>query len=234
MCGRYTLSKPEEAIEAIGAEAAPVIEPRYNIAPTQEVPVVRTRRDTLGRVVRNVRWGLVPFWAKDLAIGNRMINARSETLAVKPAFREAFVQRRCGVLADGFIEWRKTPTGKQPIRIQRADHRPFIMAGLWERWKKGPDGPVDSFTIITTQASESVAAVHDRMPVIVEADALDQWLDPRIEDKDVLTSLLSPYPSPLALTPVNRRINKPSNDDPACLEPPDALDGGLFNLEGAS
>ncbi len=226
MCGRYTLSKPEEAIEAIGAEALADLEARYNIAPTQEVPVVRTRRDTLGRVASNLRWGLVPWWAEDLSIGNRMINARAETLAVKPAFRDALTRRRCGVLADGFVEWHRTPTGKQPFHIQRADRRPFVMAGLWERWKKGPDGPVDSFTIVTTAANDAVGALHDRMPMIVADDALAQWLDPRIEDPEALAPLLAPPDLPLALTPISRLINKPSNDDPACIEPV-SLDGSV-------
>lgn len=219
MCGRYTLTQPDELVEELGAEALDALEPRYNIAPTQQVPVVRPRRDTGARIVMNLRWGLIPSWAKDMAIGNRMINARSETASSKPAFRAAFRRRRCGVLADGFYEWRKAKGGKQPYHIHRTDRRPFLMAGLWERWN-GPDGKVDSFSILTTAANDTIRPLHDRMPVILPPESWARWLDHTIEEVEPLEALLMPYdPQAVAFHAVDRRVGRPQFEDASAVEP---------------
>lgn len=221
MCGRYTLTRPGELLNELSVEPpSEGLEPRYNIAPTQNAPTVRTRRDDDSRELVQLRWGLVPFWAKDLAIGNRMINARSESVAEKPSFKSALRSRRCLVLTDGFYEWKKMPAGKQPYHIHFPERRPFAVAGLWDRWKGDPSGPIESFTILTTQANDTIAELHNRMPVILGPEAWDLWLDRGVEDSDRLCQLLVPYAgADLLLTPVNRRVNSPRNDGPECLEP---------------
>lgn len=219
MCGRYTLSDPGDLLDELGVTAAPSLSPRYNIAPTQEVLAVRQEGDD--RLAVGLRWGLIPYWAKDAAIGNRMINARSETVAEKPSFKHALKRRRCLIPADGFYEWVKTSAKgpKQPYHIHFEGHRPFVFAGLWEVWKKGPE-PIESCTVLTTDANEEIRPVHHRMPVILEGDKRDAWLDPSIEDSDLLSTLLGPLPDgSLQLTPVSTRVNSPRNDVPECLEP---------------
>lgn len=229
MCGRYTLSDPgdiltelevdAELLEAGLDERLPDWAPRYNIAPTQNAPVVRTTRGG-PREVAWMRWGLVPSWAKDASIGNRMINARAETAADKPSFRVPLRRKRCAVLADGFYEWKKTSGGKQPYHIHLRELRPFVMAGLWDRWTKGSGDPLESFTILTTSPNPKVAELHDRMPVILRREAWDLWLDPSIEDADVLTEVLGAYPEEgMDFYPVSKMVNSPANDQPACLAP---------------
>jgi putative SOS response-associated peptidase YedK len=223
MCGRYTLTQPEEIVEELAEVAGEleVLEPvaaRYNIAPTQTAAMVRPRRDTGVWAVAGVRWGLVPFWAKDLAIGNRLINARSETVASKPAFRDSFAKRRCLVLADGFFEWQKTAAGKQPFHFRQPSGRGLWFAGLWSRWKK-EEKPLDTFTILTTTANEVVRPVHDRMPVILDADRAGLWLDPDAEGER-LEALLEPAANDLlTLVPVARLVGSPANDVPECVAP---------------
>ncbi len=219
MCGRYTLTDPGDLLEELEVES-PIRElvPRYNIAPTQDAPVVRIG-DAGERELAHLRWGLIPSWAKEAAIGNRMINARSETVAEKPSFRTALRRRRCGVLADGFYEWRKTGGAKQPYHIHLTDRRPFVMAGLWERWTRGPQ-PIESFTIITTQANDKVSEVHGRMPVILDPQHYPLWFDPQVEDSGRLAAVLEPYDdAAMELTPVSRLVNKPTNDVPECVAP---------------
>lgn len=227
MCGRYTLTQPEEIVEEL-AEAVEEIqvleplEPRYNIAPTQSVPIVRPRLDTGVWAVACVRWGLVPFWAKDPSIGNRMINARSETAAGKPAFRDSFAKRRCLVLADGFFEWQKTAAGKQPFHIRQPSGKGLWLAGLWARWQK-EEKPLDTFTILTTTANATVRPVHDRMPVILDAERARQWLDTGL-DPDAVRQQLEPLMQPaaedlLTLVPVSRMVGSPANDVPDCVAP---------------
>ena len=167
-----------------------------------------------------LRWGLIPSWADDPSIGGRMINARAETAAVKPAFRSAFRARRCLIVADGFYEWRKVGTRKQPYYIHLRGHRPFALAGLWDRWE-GPDaGPIESCTILTTEPNELIAPLHSRMPVILDGKDCGPWLDPRSRSVDDLQSLLRPYsPHEMAAYPVGLRVNSPANDSPACIEP---------------
>ena len=222
MCGRYTLSDPGDLIEELGVQTRFTFKPRYNIAPTQQAPAVRMRKDGQGREVAMLRWGLVPFWAQDLAIGSRMINARSETAAEKPSFRNALKDRRCLLLTDGFYEWKKLEAkNKQPYHIHRADRKPFVFAGLWERWSKDPEiGPVETFTILTTEPNAKIAELHDRMPVILQPEAWDFWLDPSVKDSRALSECLRPCPDDfLDFTPVSRMVNSPANDVPQCLEP---------------
>jgi putative SOS response-associated peptidase YedK len=219
MCGRFAFYSPHEAVTRLfGVASAPEIEPRYNIAPTQYVAAVR---ETGGpRELAMLYWGLVPSWAKEKAIGARMINARAETLAEKPSFRSAFRRRRCLVLADGYYEWQRSGAVKQPYFIGFADGAPFGLAGLWERWPDPVSGePLESCCIVTTTPAASLAHVHDRMPVIIPAEAHAEWLDPRNEATDQLTRLLGPCTRPDILArPVSRRVNDARNQGPDLIE----------------
>ena len=220
MCGRYTVTSSLGDLRQLFLfEELPNLEPRYNVAPSQEAPVVRLEEDDK-RHLRLLRWGLIPSWAKDRRIGYKTINARAETVADKPAFRSAFRRRRCLVLADGFYEWQKRDKGKQPYRIVLADRGAFAMAGLWESWTDPEAGErVESFTIVVTDANERLAAIHDRMPVILPPEAHALWLDAEAARDDLL-ALLRPYPGEaMAAYPVSALVNKPANDLPACIEP---------------
>ncbi|MFQ5974047.1 MAG: SOS response-associated peptidase [Alphaproteobacteria bacterium] len=217
MCGRYSLTTPVESIaETFRVEERPNLPPRYNVAPTDEVAAVRRRRGGEGRELVMLRWGLVPFWAQDIGIGARLINARAETLGRKPAFREAFGRRHCLVVADGFYEWRKAADGrKQAYRVTLAGGGPFGFAGLWERWK-APDGRmVESCTIVTTDPNPLLRPIHDRMPAIVGPADHDTWLDARVSEAG---RLLAPFPAEaMAVYPVSSRVNNVRNDDAACI-----------------
>ncbi|MGQ0429769.1 MAG: SOS response-associated peptidase [Gammaproteobacteria bacterium] len=213
MCGRYAFFSPAEAVRRTFAlDAVPALEPRYNIAPTQDVPAVRAGQEGR-REFAMLHWGLVPKWAKEKAIGNRMINARAESLAEKPSFRDAFRKRRCLVVADGWYEWQVAPGGKQPWFIRMKDARPFAFAGLWERWKDPADGSLlESCTIVTTDASASVRKIHDRMPAVLPETEWDRWLDTAYSDTEQLSGLLKPYdPKALVAWPVSRMVNAPKN-----------------------
>jgi putative SOS response-associated peptidase YedK len=216
MCGRYELhTHPAALALALGLKFPPEITPRYNIAPTQAVPIVRLRDDE--RQLSQTRWGLVPFWAKDVSIGNKMINARAESVATKPGYRDAYRKMRCLVPASGFYEWAKMTDGKkQPVRICMTDDAPFAFAGLWSRW--GPrDAELETCAIITTEANELCAKVHDRMPVILAPSDYERWLD--TSDPDPV-DLLRPYPSDaMRAYPVSPRVNSPKNDDVELIEP---------------
>jgi len=191
--------------------------PRYNIAPTQDAPVV-VREEEI--VLKLMRWGLIPPWAQDESIGNRMINARAETLAQKPSFRQPFERRRCLVLADGFYEWKKTGGAKIPYRFVVKGDEPFAFAGLWERWRKPDDTELHSFVIITTEPNELAREIHDRMPVILAAEHYDRWLDPDFHDTERLQESLRPFPaSAMACYPVSPKVNNPRFDEPQCIEP---------------
>jgi len=195
---------------------------RFNIAPTQPVPVIRmaSHADLPKREFALVRWGLIPSWAKDAAIGNRMINARSETVATKPAFRAAFRRRRCLVAADGFYEWQRTGKRKQPYLIRVGDDRPFAMAGLWESWEGAGHEVIESCTILTTEPNELMRPIHDRMPVILPPDAHQQWLDPAVEGVGRLAPLLRPYPADaMTASSIGTYVNRPTNEGPQCIEP---------------
>jgi putative SOS response-associated peptidase YedK len=218
MCGRFTQASDGEVIARVfELGATPQLNPRYNIAPTQDVPVVRAAGGVRG--VSMLHWGLIPSWAKDRGIGGRLINARAETLAEKPAFRSAFRVRRCLVVADGFYEWQKLGTRKQPHFIGFRDGRPFGFAALWERWRRDGGEDVESCTIITTEANELLASIHDRMPVILDPADHELWLDPGVTDANRVTSLLRPSdPSGMEAYPVSLLVNNPANDVPACRE----------------
>ncbi len=221
MCGRYTLTASGDALaEEFDLSREPEIEARYNIAPTQEVAVIRATPN--GRELARLRWGLVPSWAKDPSIGNRMINARAETVAEKPSFRAAFKRRRCLVPADGFYEWQKLADGtKQPFHMRLKNRRPFAIAGLWERWQSEDpqEAPLDSFTLITTEANALTEQVHHRMPVILSGPERRTWLDPNQTDRTCLEDLLKPYaPEAMEIFPVSRFVNRPRNDSPRCIE----------------
>jgi putative SOS response-associated peptidase YedK len=218
MCGRYTLKTPVDSlVEAFDIEEYPSsITPSYNVAPTQEVAAVVEEDET--RKLEVFHWGLIPSWAKDPAIGNKMINARAETVSEKPSFRKAFKARRCLVLADGFYEWQKTDNGKQPYHVKMADGSPFAFAGLWETWNNGEE--ICSCTVITTEANALMSEIHHRMPVILHPEDYGMWLDPDFEEEEPLTSLLKPYPADaMEAYAVSRRVNKPSNNEPSVLEP---------------
>ena len=225
MCGRYSLTTPTEAMRQVFLfDSLPNLEPRYNIAPTQSAPVVRFDTAAGARVLSLLRWGLVPSWAKEIGIGARMINARAETVAEKPSFRAAFRARRCLVAADGFYEWQKTAAGKQPWRICLVDRGPFAFAGLWERWR-GPDGEVETFAIITTEASPGIHAIHPRMPVILAPPDHAAWLTPTTPP-DRLKAMLAPcQDDQLTAYRVDRRVGNVRNDEPTLIEPQaDTLD----------
>jgi len=194
------------------------LKPHYNIAPTQLAPVVRTTADG-NRELAELRWGLIPSWASDPSIGSRMINARSETAATKPAFRSAMRQRRCLIPADGFYEWQKEGSLKQPMFIHRSDNAPFAFAGLWEHWNDPEQRPLETFTILTTAANEQLRPLHERMPIIVRAENYSKWLDPATIDPSAVAALLTDPPQDLVLRPVSQHVNKVANDDPSCIAP---------------
>lgn len=220
MCGRYTLTRGQrEVAERFSVqESLPIeFEPRYNIAPTQTVPVIVSEGE---RWLQNFRWGLIPFWAKDASIGARMINARAETLSEKPAFRKLFEKRRCLVPSDGFYEWAKTGHGKIPVRIQMATKDLFCFAGLWDCWRSPDGAELRSFTIITTAANELLRPVHDRMPVILQERDFDLWLNPTEKRKESLQPLMRSFGSEeMVYYSVSTLVNSPRNDDPKCTEP---------------
>ena len=220
MCGRFTLRARPDAIAAeFGLADVPLLEPRYNIAPTQAVATVRLDRETGTRRLDLMRWGLVPSWADDPAIGNRLINARAETVAEKPAYRSAFKTRRCLIVADGFYEWMQIDGRKQPYHIRFQDDRPFAFAGLWESWR-GAACAFESCAVITGEPNELVRPIHDRMPVILRREDYDRWLDPAVTDAAMLGGLLVPYPAAeMVAYPVSTMVNAPDNDRPECVRP---------------
>jgi len=217
MCGRFAFYSPAEAAAALfGAETRSEFDASYNLAPTQPIPVVRPAEH--GRELVALRWGLVPFWAKDLSIGNRMINARAETVAEKPSFRNAYRKRRCLVLADGFHEWRKEADQKTPYFISADDGQPIGFAGLWEDWTDKESGEsVQTATIVTTAANAFMQPLHQRMPVILTPEDGGRWL----EMDDTLLDDCAARTPPLKAWPVSRRVNNPRNND-----------GGLIDAAG--
>ena len=222
MCGRFTLTSDLDRLTEHFAFRATNLSytPRYNIAPSQ--PVL-TLIDAQERRAGFLRWGLVPSWAKDPSIGDRMINARAETVAEKPSFRRALQKRRCLVLTDGFYEWRKEGKKKTPLFIALKSQEPFGFAGLWETWKSSTGEVMHSCTIITTTPNTLMESIHNRMPVILPRAAEEAWLDRTIEDPQSLLRLLAPYPAEeMVAYPVSQLVNSPRNDTPACIEPVDS------------
>ncbi len=230
MCGRFvSASPPDELAKYFGAEEPDgALEPSFNVAPTNEVYAVRAKDGR--RSLQSLRWGLVPFWAKDLKIGSKMINARAETVAEKPAFRKAYQTRRCLIPADGFYEWAKVPgqKTKQPYFIHRPDGEPIVFGGMWERWKpRLEDGKtvdedaevIETCTILTCAPNQTMAAIHNRMPVLLAPAVWDDWLSPDSE-MDYISSLLAPAPDDLlALQPVSTAVNNVRNKGEQLIEP---------------
>jgi putative SOS response-associated peptidase YedK len=218
MCGRFTLRTPNQILlEVFDLPEAPDFPLRYNIAPTQDVATLRWNSDAQ-RELAFMHWGLVPFWAKEPTIGSRMINARCETVAEKPAFRHAFRRRRCLIPTDGYYEWKKLENKKkQPYYIRRRDNGLFAFAGLWEIWKQ-TDPPLESVTIITTSANSTTRTIHDRMPVILRPEDYDRWLRTD-SDAEQLQELLVPLANDdLCAVPVSTLVNSPRNESPQCIE----------------
>jgi len=249
MCGRFYLKlMADEVAAALGASIAPEVvwQPRYNIAPTQDILIVRRQRDGAGdeggRELTMARWGLVPRWADDPAIGNRLINARAEGASSKPAFREAFARRRCLVPASGFFEWQAAGAAKapkRPFRIERPDGGLLTMAGLWEDWESSqfkvqssnaegaPGVRLRTATILTTDAAPGLAHIHDRTPVFLEGAARDIWLDPEATAEQLEAILRPATEGLLEATVISRAVNKPHHDDPSILEAVADDAGGL-------
>jgi putative SOS response-associated peptidase YedK len=235
MCGRFTyLFKWKQLQRLMGLVNWPELElsPRYNVAPTQAAPVVRQDSDGT-RVGAMLKWGLIPSWADDPSIGNRLINARGETVAAKPAFRTAFARRRCLVPVSGFYEWKVLDgdRGKQPFLIGRADGELLVFAGLWEHWER-EGRTIDSFTVITTTANRMMSSLHGRMPVILDPGDFDRWLDCGKEGSATAlpVDLIKPYRDDgLEAVPVSTRINSPKNDDSTLIQRLDEPPSGLFS-----
>jgi putative SOS response-associated peptidase YedK len=220
MCGRFTLtSTPEELARRFGLAEIPAFAPRYNIAPAQSVLVVRSAEDGARRAAA-LRWGLVPAWAATPDPSAGWINARIETLAEKPAFRDAFRARRCLVPADGFYEWADHGGFRQPYRIALPGGGLFAFAGLWERWRDAQGGVIESCAIVTREASPALRPLHDRMPVVLPDASFAEWLAPSQREVAPLRALLEGAPAPdFAIHPVSTRVNTPRHDDPACAQP---------------
>ncbi len=221
MCGRFALYASSERLAGQFRLPLPfAIAPRYNIAPSQPVLALRTLRETGEREWTHFQWGLVPRWAQDPKIGQRLINARVETLAEKPAFKHALRYRRCLIPADGFYEWKKVGNTKQPYFVRHREGKPLALAGLWELWQGADGSELQTCTIITTEPNATVRPLHDRMAVILPEQAYDLWLDPNLHQPERLLPLLRPAPDDALIAyPVSLRVNNPANDDPSLIEP---------------
>jgi putative SOS response-associated peptidase YedK len=217
MCGRFSLKTSPDALERIfGRPVPPGYQPRYNVAPTQEVLAIVADAGEARPVL--LRWGLIPFWAQDPSIGNKLINARAESVAEKPAFREAYRKRRCLVLADGFYEWQRRREGKYPMWVHLSDGQPFAFAGLWERWRRG-GVPVETCTILTTDANPFMRAIHHRMPVILDGEARREWLAEDASEEALAEVVRGAAAVEMEAHEVSKLVNSPANDLPECIEP---------------
>jgi putative SOS response-associated peptidase YedK len=228
MCGRYRLSRRKQVLEEyfVTASGDDDWSPRYNIAPTQPVPVIRQNPREPVRELSLMRWGLIPSWAKDSSVAVSMINARSETAATKPAFRDALKSRRCLIPADGFYEWQKNGKAKQPYCFEVNEGELFAFAGIWDRWKNPNGNWMKTCSILTTTPNAVTSAVHDRMPVILDPDGYDLWLDPGMRDVATASELLRPFDARLMRScPVSTRINNVANDDETCSAPVELAEG---------
>jgi putative SOS response-associated peptidase YedK len=222
MCGRYRLSRRKQLVEEYfdAAQWDDDWSPRYNIAPTQLVPVIRQHPKEPVRQLSLMKWGLIPHWSKDASGAAGMINARAETAATKPAFRDSLKSRRCVIPADGFYEWARTGKGKQPYCFEIDDGELFAFAGLWDGWKNAEGQWVRTCSILTTTRNAVTSAIHDRMPVILDRDAYDLWLDPGMQNVAAVSELLKPFDARMMRCyPVSTRINHVSNDDEECSRP---------------
>ena len=220
MCGRFTLNTPAQIIaEFFKLSEVPDIKPRYNIAPTQSIATVTVDSKKIERQFQFMRWGLIPSWAKNMKIGSHTINARSETVAEKPAFRSAIKHRRCLIIADGFYEWQPQGKKKQPYYFTMANSEQFAFAGLWENWESPEAKNIVSCSIITTAANETVHPVHDRMPVILPEGDWEEWLDPSVNTSQQVLPLLKPYASAAMIAnAVSAIVNSPTRDSPECIQ----------------
>ncbi len=233
MCGRYRLSRRKQIIEehfdSVSGEED--WSPRFNIAPTQPVPIIRQNPKEPRRELSLMRWGLIPSWVKDMSGAARMINARSETAATTPAFRDAMKSRRCLIPADAFYEWQRIGKVKQPYCFEIVDGKLFAFAGLWDRWKDPSGTWVKSCSILTTTPNAVTSGIHDRMPVILNPDSYDLWLDPGMGDMDTISEFLKPSDAPMRRFPISTRINHVANDDEACALPVELapVQDGLFS-----
>jgi putative SOS response-associated peptidase YedK len=222
MCGRYRLSRRKQIIEenfdSVSGEED--WSPRYNIAPTQSIPVIRQNQKEPVRQLSLMKWGLIPSWAKDPSVAAQMINARSETASTKPAFRDALKSRRCLIPADGFYEWVRTEKEKQPYCFEVNEGQLFAFAGIWDRWKDASGNWIKTCSILTTQPNVVTSAVHDRMPVILDPNSYDLWLDPGTQNVAAVSDLLKPHDArAMRCYPISTRINHVANDDEACSAP---------------
>jgi putative SOS response-associated peptidase YedK len=219
MCGRFTLrTSTKDIVKQFGLLDAIDLKPRYNIAPTQHIAAIKLDPETGTRKLSMCRWGLIPSWADDLKIGYSMINARAESVAMKPAYRSAFKKGRCLIVADGFFEWKKVGSAKQPFFIRIKDDEPFAFAGLSEHWHRG-DQVIDSCAIITTEPNELMESIHDRMPVILSPEDYELWLEPDFHGQGKLLEMLKPYPAEeMEASPVSTTVNNPRNETKECIE----------------
>ena len=230
MCGRFALTiSPAVLVKIFQLVDTPSIEPHYNIAPSQSIAAVLNGPTGSQRICQKLRWGLIPSWAKDTSIGARLINARSETVTQKPAFKQAFEKYRCLIPADGFYEWQKLPGNKQPFFFRLRDGSPMAFAGLWQSWS-GPQGDcIESCTILTTNCNELVRPVHNRMPVIVKPKNYPVWLDNTAYHPKTLQDMLVPYRAEeMTALAVSSFVNNPQNDGPQCVKPLDNSQTGSF------
>jgi putative SOS response-associated peptidase YedK len=234
MCGRFTQERPTSELAGIFMAEDLAADPggRFNVAPTDEAAVVVQREDR--RAIKACRWGLIPHWAESARVGNRMFNARAETLTTSPVFRDAFRKRRCLVPVDSFYEWRREGKARQPFRIVRSDGRPLALAGLWAGWRDPETEEVRrTFTIVTTAPNDLMRPIHDRMPVVVAPEAWDRWLDPELPDLGELQGLLVPAPDGgLEIYPVSRAVNDVRNQGPQLIDPVDVLPLSPAQSEG--
>ncbi|MBE9169539.1 SOS response-associated peptidase [Pleurocapsales cyanobacterium LEGE 06147] len=220
MCGRFSLTQSTATIaQTFQIAEVPTLTPRYNIAPTQSIATLNRPDKGTPRQFQWMRWGLIPSWAKDVKIGNRLINARVETVTEKPSFRDSLKHKRCLILADGFYEWQKLENRKQPYYFQLKNSKPFAFAGLWSQWQPERGEAILSCTIITTTANELVQSVHERMPIILSPEVYDRWLDPELTHPESILDLLKPYASEkMQAIPVSSLVNNPANDRPECVQ----------------
>ncbi len=214
MCGRFSIPDQELVmLDVFGDKLKAKWKERFNVAPSQDIPAIKSPTE-----FSMIRWGLIPSWAKELSIGNKMINARAETVSEKPSFRSAFKKRRCLIISNGFFEWKKEGSKKQPYYIFMKGHEPFCFAGLWEKWVSPEGEVIESGTILTTDANDLLQSIHNRMPVIIPKEKYFSWLSPETSDTE-LKKLLIPHPSAeMDFYPVSTLVNKPSNDLRECIE----------------
>jgi len=226
MCGRTALTaSPEDLVAAFGLAETPTYAPRYNVAPSQPLDVVRAAPR---RALERLRWGLVPAWAEDAKIGNRLALARVETATTTNAFRDSVRRRRCLVVVDGFYEWQRDGKASVPYFARRPDGAPFALAGVWDRWVSRDGEVIESCAIVTRPALEALAAVHDRMPLVVESDLWERWLDRETTDVEALLAEATARTPALAVHPVSTHVNDPGHDDPGCVVPALPAQQALF------